>query len=231
MNDHNYNTGFLNYCQICYSKDLLEVINLGYQPLADDLIKVSEFNRECIYYPIKINLCKKCSYLQNNYIVGDKILYNKNYHYRPGISKSVVDNLRMLANETIRNYDLKPEDLVVDIGSNDGTLLSQFKYLGHFNLLVVEPTGTYIFHKDHNINVVNDYFNLKSSQKIYSKYGKAKIITTTNVFAHTNKLGDFIKGIKNIIRKDGIFIIENHYLLDVIKKNQYDTFYHEHLRT
>ena len=81
MNDHNYNTGFLNYCQICYSKDLLEVINLGYQPLADDLIKVSEFNRECIYYPIKIYLCKKCQYLQNNYIVGDKILYNKNYHY------------------------------------------------------------------------------------------------------------------------------------------------------
>ena len=231
MNDHNYNTGFLNYCQICYSKDLLEVINLGYQPLADDLIKVSEFNRECIYYPIKINLCKKCQYLQNNYIVGDKILYNKNYHYRPGISKSVVDNLRMLANETIRNYDLKPEDLVVDIGSNDGTLLSQFKYLGHLNLLGVEPTGTYIFHKNHNINVVNDYFNLKSSQKINSKYGKAKIITTTNVFAHTNKLGDFIKGIKNIIRKDGIFIIENHYLLDVIKKNQFDTFYHEHLRT
>ena len=231
MNDHNYNIGFLNYCQICYSKDLLEVINLGYQPLADDLIKVSEFNRECIYYPIKINLCKKCQYLQNNYIVGDKILYNKNYHYRPGISKSVVDNLRMLANETIRNYDLKPEDLVVDIGSNDGTLLSQFKYLGHLNLLGVEPTGTYIFHKNHNINVVNDYFNLKSSQKINSKYGKAKIITTTNVFAHTNKLGDFIKGIKNIIRKDGIFIIENHYLLDVIKKNQFDTFYHEHLRT
>ena len=231
MNDHNYNTGFLNYCQICYSKDLLEVMNLGYQPLADDLIKVSEFNRECIYYPIKINLCKKCRYLQNNYIVGDKILYNKDYHYRPGISKSVVDNLSMLANETIRNYDLKPEDLVVDIGSNDGTLLSQFKYLGHLNLLGVEPTGTYIFHKDHNINVVNDYFNLKSSQKIYSKYGKAKIITTTNVFAHTNKLGNFIKGIKNIIRKDGIFIIENHYLLDVIKKNQFDTFYHEHLRT
>ena len=65
--------------------------------------------------------------------------------------------------------------------------------MGHFNLLGVEPTGTYIFHKDHNINVVNDYFNLKSSQKINSKYGKAKIITTTNVFAHTNKLGDFIK--------------------------------------
>ena len=168
MNNHNYNAGFLNYCQICYSKDLLEVIDLGYQPLADDLIKVSEFNRECIYYPIKINLCKKCRYLQNNYIVGDKILYNKNYHYRPGISKSVVDNLKKLASETIRNYDLQPEDLVVDIGSNDGTLLSQFKYLGHSNLLGVEPTGTYIFHKKHNINVVNDYFNLESSKKIYS---------------------------------------------------------------
>ena len=209
----------------------MQVIDLGYQPLADDLVKVNEFNKKCIYYPIKINFCKKCQYLQNNYIVGDKILYDKNYHYRPGISNLVVDNLRILAKETIQNYDLKSEDLVVDVGSNDGTLLSQFKYLGHSNLLGVEPTNTYVFHKDHNINVINDYFNLKSSQKIYSKYGKAKIITTTNVFAHTNKLGDFINGIKKIIRKDGIFIVENHYLLDVIKKNQFDTFYHEHLRT
>ena len=231
MNDHNYKIGFLNHCQICYSKDLMQVIDLGYQPLADNLVKVSEFNRECIYYPIKINLCRKCQYLQNNYIVGDKILYNKNYHYRPGISKSVVDNLKTLAKETIQNYDLKSEDLVVDVGSNDGTLLSQFKYLGHSNLLGVEPTNTYVFHKEHNIDVINDYFNLQTSQRIYSKYEKAKIITTTNVFAHTNKLGDFINGIKKIIRKDGIFIVENHYLLDVIKRNQFDTFYHEHLRT
>jgi hypothetical protein len=209
----------------------MQVIDLGYQPLADDLVKVSEFNRECIYYPIKINLCRKCQYLQNNYIVGDKILYNKNYHYRPGISKSVVDNLKMLAKETIRNYDLKSKDLVIDVGSNDGTLLSQFKYLGHSNLLGVEPTNTYVFHKKHNIDVINDYFNLQTSQKIYSKYKKAKIITTTNVFAHTNRLGDFINGLKKIIRKDGIFIVENHYLLDVIKRNQFDTFYHEHLRT
>ena len=57
MNDHNYKIGFLNYCQICRSKDLLQVIDLGYQPLADDLVKVSEFNKKCIYYPIKINFC------------------------------------------------------------------------------------------------------------------------------------------------------------------------------
>ena len=77
MNDHNYNIGYLNHCQICYSKNLIEVIDLGYQPLADDLIKKTNINRECIYYPIKINLCKKCMYVQNNYIVGDSILYNK----------------------------------------------------------------------------------------------------------------------------------------------------------
>ena len=58
MNDHNYKIGFLNYCQICYSKNLLQVMDLGYQPLADDLVKKSEFNRKCIYYPIKINFCK-----------------------------------------------------------------------------------------------------------------------------------------------------------------------------
>lgn len=231
MKDHNYNVGYLNYCQICSSNDLIEVIDLGYQPLADDLIKKTEKNRECIYYPIKISLCKKCSLLQNNYIVGDNILYNNNYHYRPGISKAIVNNLKILAKETITNYDLKNNDLVVDIGSNDGTLLSQFKNLGHDNLLGIEPTGTYIFHKEKKIKVINDFFNNKIAEKIINNYGKAKIITTTNVFAHTNKLGNFINGIKKLIKNDGIFILENHYLLDVIKKNQFDTFYHEHLRT
>ena len=152
MNSHNYNIGFLNYCQICNSKDIMEVLDLGYQPLADYLVEKKNFNKECLYYPIKINLCQKCQYLQNNYIVGDKLLYNEKYHYRPGISKSVVDNLRILAQETIKNYDLNSEDMVVDIGSNDGTLLSQFKILGHSNLLGVEPTATHIFHKKHKIH-------------------------------------------------------------------------------
>ena len=81
------------------------------------------------------------------------------------------------------------------------------------------------------IKTVNDFFNSKSSSKTRKIYGQADLIVTTNVFAHSNKLGDFIKAAKKLIKKDGVFVIENHYLVDVLKHNQFDTFYHEHLRT
>ena len=228
---HNFNTGFINHCQICNKKKILPVIDLGYQPLADDLKNNLTLNDKVISYPIKIYFCSKCRLLQNNYIVGDNTLYNKNYHYRPGISKTVVDNQFELAKKIINLYKLQNKELIVDIGSNDGTLLNQFKKQGLNNLFGVEPTNTINFQKKIGIKSLQKFFNLKSSNLVKKKSGKAKVIITTNVFAHSNNMGDFIKGVKNLISKEGVFIIENHYLLDVIKKKQFDTFYHEHLRT
>ncbi len=225
------NTGFIDYCQICNSKKIFPVIDLGYQPLADDLKDSKTVNEKVISYPIKIYFCGKCRLIQNNYIVGDNTLYSKNYHYRPGISKTVVENQFALAQKIKEIYELKEKDLVVDIGSNDGTLLNQFKKLSIKNLFGIEPTNTIKFQKKIGIKSLQKFFNLKSSNIVKSKVGKAKVIITTNVFAHSNNMEDFIKGVKNLISKNGVFVIENHYLLDVIKKKQFDTFYHEHLRT
>lgn len=228
---HNYKTGFLNYCQICNSYKITEVFNLGFQPLADDLREEKNRYEPLISYPISIYFCSKCVLLQNNYIVGDKNLYKKNYHYRPGISKSVVENQLKLAKQISNDYKLSSEELIIDIGSNDGTLLNQFKNIGFKNLLGVEPTNTIKFQNALKINSIKSFYNLNVSKKINKTYGKAKLILTTNVFAHSNKVADFIKSVKNNLKKNGIFVIENHYLLDVIKTKQFDTFYHEHLRT
>jgi SAM-dependent methyltransferase len=170
--------------------------------------------------------------LQNNFIVSDKKLYSKDYHYRPGISATVVNNLHNMALQLISLYSLKKNDLIVDLGCNDGTLLNAFKSLGFKNVAGVEPTNIYKFALKKRIPVINDFFNVKSAKKIQKKFGNAKLITTTNVFAHTGQLGEFIKGVKTLIdNKTGVFVIENHYLLDIIKKLQFDSFYHEHLRT
>lgn len=228
---HNFNTGNINYCQICNSKNIKEVIDLGHQPLADDLKNEKEKNDRVISYPIKIFFCKNCCLLQNNYIVGDKILYNKNYHYRPGISKTVVDNQLELANKVKNLYKLNNKNLIVDIGSNDGTLLNQFQKLNCNNVFGVEPTNTIKFQIKKKINSLQKYFDQSAANYIKKNYGKAKIIITTNVFAHSNKMKDFLMGVKNLLADDGVFIIENHYLVDVIEKRQFDTFYHEHLRT
>ena len=228
---HNYNNGFISYCQICNSKKIEEVFDLGHQPLADDLRSEKNKYEKVTYFPIKIYFCKKCILLQNNYIVGDENLYTKNYHYRPGISKTVREDQEKIATLIKDDYNLGKNYFIIDLGSNDGTLLNQFKKLGCKNLLGIEPTDTIRFQKKLKINSVQDFFNKKTANLVNKKYGKAKLLITTNVFAHSNNLGEFIEGVKNLVSNEGIFVIENHYLLDVIKKKQFDTFYHEHLRT
>ena len=98
------------------------------------------------------------------------------------------------------------------------------------NVVGVEPTNTYKFAKQKGIKTLNEFFNKKSASKILKKYG-AKLITTTNVFAHTGELKEFILGVNLILSNNGVFVIENHYLKDIIDKVQFDSFYHEHLRT
>ena len=228
---HKYKEGFINFCQICNTKKIIPVLDFGFQPLADDLVNEKNKNNPAKNYPIKIYLCKSCRLLQNNYIVGDTTLYNKNYHYRPGISKTVENNLFDLASKLIELYKLKKNDLIVDLGCSDGTLLNSFKKLGFTNLVGVEPTNTYLFAKKKGIYTVNEFFNKKSAQKILKKFGAAKLITTTNVFAHTGELREFIQGVKILLSSSGTFVIENHYLKEIIDKLQFDSFYHEHLRT
>ena len=228
---HKYKEGFINFCQICNTKKIIPVLDFGFQPLADDLLKENNKNNFSISYPIKLYLCKSCRLVQNNFIVGDKKLYNKDYHYRPGISKTVENNLFNLAVKLIELYSLEKNDLIVDVGCSDGTLLNSFKKLGFQNVVGVEPTNTYKIAKKKGIFTINSFFNKKSSSQILKKFGKAKLITTTNVFAHTGELKEFISGVNKTLSNNGIFVVENHYLKDIIEKVQFDSFYHEHLRT
>ena len=228
---HNFKTGYINYCQICNSKKIIEILDLGFQPLADDLRNNKNINEKLVSFPIKIFFCKRCISLQNNYIVGDKKLYPKNYHYRPGISKDVVSNMRDMAIFLKKKYNLNEDSSIVDIGSNDGSLLKEFKNIGIKKLIGVEPTNTIKFQKRLKIFSIQKYFDKNTARTILRKFGKIDLVVMTNVFAHSNKMGDIILGIKNLLKNNGVFIVENHYLLDVVKNIQFDTFYHEHLRT
>ena len=98
MNIHNYKIGPIKTCQICNTSKLSKVMDFGYQPLADDLIHFKEQPRKIIFYPLEVFLCPNCKLLQTGYIVGDQTLYSKNYHYLPGISKSVIENFKNLLN-------------------------------------------------------------------------------------------------------------------------------------
>ena len=153
--NHTYKTGEINQCQICGSKKIFKILNLGYQPLADDLVAIKQIRKEVLFYPLSISFCKSCILLQNDYIVGDNKLYPKTYHYIPGITKDVLKNFSNLSKFLIRHYKLdKNKDLIVDLGCNDGSLLKQFKNNGFKNILGIEPTDTIKYAKKKNWKVI-----------------------------------------------------------------------------
>ena len=127
-------------------------------------------------------------------------------------------------------YDLNQNDLVVDLGSNDGTLLSGFKEHG-IKITGVEPTNIAKIANKKNIETVQEFFTLDIAKNIKTKSGEASIILATNMFAHMATIGEVISGIESLLKPNGVFVFENHYLLDVIHGGQFDTIYHEHLRT
>ena len=125
-------------------------------------------------------------------------------------------------------YKSKKNDLIVDIGSNDGNLLSNFKK--EFRVLGVTPENIGKLAIKKGINTLLSYFDSKISSKILNKYGKAKLITATNVFAHIDDVDSLMKNILRILDKDGVFVSESHYLISLFQTLQYDTIYHEHMR-
>lgn len=224
----NLNDGHVDYCQISGKKNLVEFIDLGYQPLSDTLITKNEIKNEK-KYPLKIMRSPTLGHTQISYIVPQYDLYHLDYPYRPGITKSIVDHHKYQSKQNIKKFKLKKKDLVVDIGSNDGTLLNA--YLDNdMKVLGVEPTNMAKLANKEGIETIQSTFDLQVAAQIKKNYGKAKLITATNVFAHMATLASVMEGVMHLLDDNGFFIIENHNMQDIIKLNQYDTFYHEHIR-
>ena len=220
--------GEVDYCQISGKKDLIEFIDLGYQPLSDTLVTKNEINNEK-KYPLKIMRSPTLGHTQISYIVPQYELYHLDYPYRPGITQSIVDHHNYQSKQNIKKFKLKKKELVVDIGSNDGTLLNAY-LKNDMKVLGVEPTNMAKLANEYGVETIQSTFDLQLAEKIKNKYGKAKLITATNVFAHMATLASVMEGVVNLLDDNGFFIIENHNMQDIIKLNQYDTFYHEHIR-
>ena len=187
-----------------------------------------KYNQE--KFPITVVICEDCTLLQIDYIVDQNKVYHLDYPYLPGITKTVDNEQKELSDYLFENLELKKNDTVLDIGSNDGSLLKHFRAKG-LNTVGVEPTNIAKLANDNGIFTFQSFFNLETVNNIISNKGKAKLITSTNVFAHMSTLGDVMDGIVKAMDDDGYFCFENHYIMEVIEKVQYDTFYHEHLRT
>ena len=215
-------------CQISNSKNLESLMFLGYLPPVNTLRKIGSTLEEEISFPAELLYCNKSKLAQLGCIVDKEILFPYSYPYTSSTTKILRENFANLYKDTLKITNLSKKDLIIDIGSNDGNLLSNFK--NNHKVLGVTPEKIGKLAIKRGIPTIIDYFNNKSAKKILKKYGKAKIITATNVFAHIDNINDIVKNILKTLKSDGIFISESHYLLPLIQTVQYDTIYHEHLR-
>lgn len=231
MHSHDVVPGHLGYCQVCGSEDLELVIDVGHQPLCDALLTEAQMNEPEVSYPLRLHRCPHCTLTQLDHVVDGSIVYAPDYPYRSGITKELRVYQEVFADSVISHIGLEAGSLCVDVGSNDGTLLTGFKKRG-MTALGVEPTNIANIARDENcIETIQSFFTETLARDIAKDYGQAKVITTTNVFAHMAPLGEVMRGIIALLDQDGVFITESHYLLDVLHGAQYDTVYHEHIRT
>jgi hypothetical protein len=215
-------------CQICDSTALDSVLFIGYLPPVNTMPSIGSRPAEQPAYPAELLHCNQCQLVQIGLIVDPAILFPPTYPYTSGTTKILRDNFAQLSKEVAERYPLKQSDLIVDIGSNDGTLLSNFTE--HARVFGIEPTNAGKLAVQRGIPTLTSFFNRAAVDKTVSAHGKAKIVTATNVFAHIEDIHEIVDCIDRLLSDDGIFISESHYLLSLIETLQYDTIYHEHLR-
>jgi len=229
-NHHFVKTGHISRCQVCDSDKLHLVIDLGHQPLCDSLLTKEQLNEPEMTYPLRFFWCENCSLAQIDYCVDGSTVYHPNYPYKSGVTKELVEYQHDMSRSLAAKYGIKESDLVVDIGSNDGTLLKGFKE-AKAKVLGVEPTNIAKLANQDGIETIQEFFTEKLGKEMKERYGQASLILATNMFAHMATIGEVVSGIEALLKDDGVFISETHYLLDVINGGQFDTIYHEHLRT
>lgn len=216
-------------CRLCKSKNLKMFLDLGHHPPSDQFIKENRINKNIEYYPLKVNNCMSCGFKQLNYVVDPKILYQEDYPYESSLTKDGNDHFKEFATSCKKKFLLNKNDIVIDVGSNVGNLLSHFKKIG-IKILGVDPAKNICkIANKRGIKTINSFFNQKICHKIRRKYGRPKIITGSNVFAHIDDLDEFFNSVKILLETDGVLIVEVPYFLNLIKNLEYDTIYHEHL--
>ena len=214
-------------CQFSNKKDLKLIISLGYLPPVNEFLKINSINSQSVFFPTNLVYSQSSKLVQLSTIVNKSIVFPKSYPYTSSTTKILRDNFAELFNECKKLINFNSKDLIIDIGSNDGNLLSNFKQIRRLGV-TPENIGKLAIKK--GIPTLLRYFDKNTANLIQKKYGKAKIITATNVFAHIDNITELMNNVLKVLKNDGVFVTESHYLMPLIKDLQYDTIYHEHLR-
>ncbi len=212
-------------CRFCKSNKLVKWLDLGEQPLANAFLKTKDEVE--IKYPLEVYWCEECNLSQLGITIPKEILF-KDYIYFSSGMPTLSDHFKSYAYTIIKRF-LKNNDLVVEIGSNDGALLKFFKDTG-YPILGIDPAENIAkIANENGVPTLANFFSDNLADTIVKQYGKAKIILGNNVIAHIDDQHDLARGVKNLLEKDGAFVFQAPYLVDMFENLSYDTIYHEHL--
>lgn len=215
-----------NQCRICGSKKLLQVLDLGKMPLADLFVKSPDVKEK--KFPLMVVVCKSCFLVQLKHDVNDDLLFGNNYAFYTGGSPSSIPYFKKYAMDVLERFPKEAKNFTLEVASNDGTLLKHFQKAG-CKILGIDPAKNVVdFANNRSIETLPYFFNSITAKKISEEKGKAGIIIANNVIAHVTDPKDFINGIKIMLSKNGVAIIECQYFPFLLFNNQFDNVYHEH---
>ena len=215
-------------CRLCDGGRLQKALSLEKTPLANAFVPESERSAPQPLFPLELHLCLDCGHLQLLDVVTPDALF-RDYVYVSGTSPVFVQHFREYAEEAIRAAGLKPGDQVIDIGSNDGTLLGFFKEKG-MKVLGIDPARKIAEEAAaKGIPTLAEFFTPALADRLKAQGWQPALITANNVFAHADDLAGITEGVRRLLKPGGVFLFEVSYLLDVFEKGLFDTIYHEHL--
>lgn len=221
MQDHRIITG----CLLCDHTDLALVLSLEPTPPANQLVKEPIEQKK---YPLELLQCQNCKHCQISCIVDPAILY-RDYYYVSGTSKITREHFRKYAEKLINELKLDSHSFVIDIGSNDGTMLSNFKKQ-NIKVLGIDPAIKISEQANKNgIETLPEFFNLFTAKDVLKKYSQSDLIVCNNMFAHNDNLNTIVEGIKLLLKDSGSFVFEVSYLMDILDSGAFDLIYHEHI--
>ena len=215
-------------CRFC-GKELSHIFaDLGNAPPSNSFLRPEQLNEPEVFYPLKLFVCDRCFLVQvDEYKKSDEI-FNHDYAYFSSYSTTWLDNAREYVRSMTERFPLNRESMIIEIASNDGYLLQYFKERG-FNVLGIEPAkNTAHIAKAKGIDTIEDFFGETLAQNLLKKHIKADLLIGNNVLAHVPRIHDFVKGLKTLLKDNGIITMEFPHLMQLIGQNQFDTIYHEH---
>lgn len=216
-------------CEVCGGNALEPLLDLGAQPMCDDLVPIGS-DRQPQAYPLQLGGCPTCLTVHQLVQVDKTLLFPQDYHYRAALTQDVLDGMAELVASVGEHVDGLTGKRVLDIGCNDGSLLGKFRMAGALTA-GIEPTGAASEAATRADWVHHGFFDAAAVEAYLAANPRPDVITFTNVFAHIEDLRGLIVNVRALLGPATRVVVENHYLGAVVARTQFDTFYHEHPRT